>query len=53
VQAAISSIEFHTVQGAGHESVIEAPEAVNPLLIIFLKKITIWYFPFGFKEELP
>ncbi len=38
VQAAIPSIEFHAVQGAGHDSIFEAPDAVNPLLIEFLKR---------------
>ncbi len=38
VQTAIPSIEFHAVKGAGHGSIIEAPKAVNPLLIEFLKR---------------
>ena len=38
VQTAIPSIKFHAVKGAGHESIIEAPEAVNPLLIEFLRR---------------
>jgi pimeloyl-ACP methyl ester carboxylesterase len=38
VQAAIPSLEFHAVEGAGHDAIFEAPEAVNPLLIAFLKR---------------
>jgi pimeloyl-ACP methyl ester carboxylesterase len=38
VQTAIPSIEFHPVEGAGHVSNFEASEAVNPLLIEFLKR---------------
>jgi pimeloyl-ACP methyl ester carboxylesterase len=40
VQAAIPSIEFHAVEGAGHDMIFEMPEAVNPLLIEFLKRWT-------------
>jgi pimeloyl-ACP methyl ester carboxylesterase len=38
VQAAIPSLEFQAVEGAGHDCIYEAPEAVNPLLIEFLKR---------------
>jgi pimeloyl-ACP methyl ester carboxylesterase len=38
LQAAIPSLEFHAVQGAGHDMIFEAPEAVNLLLIEFLKR---------------
>ena len=38
MQAAIPSIEFHAVEGAGHDCIFEAPDAVNPLLIEFLKR---------------
>ncbi len=38
LQAVIPSLEFHAVEGAGHDAVFEAPEAVNPPLIEFLKR---------------
>ena len=38
VQAAIPSIEFHAIEGEDHEMIFESPEAVNPLLIDFLKR---------------
>ncbi len=38
IQAAIPSIEFHAIEGKGHDLVFSWPEAVNPLLIEFLKK---------------
>ena len=38
VQTAIPSIEFHAVEDAGHEIIFEVPEAVNPLLVEFLKR---------------
>jgi pimeloyl-ACP methyl ester carboxylesterase len=37
VQAAIPSIEFHAIKGGDHSMIHELPEAVNPLLIEFLK----------------
>lgn len=38
VQAAIPTIEFHAIKDEGHEMIFESPEAVNPLLIEFLKR---------------
>lgn len=37
VQAAIPTIQFHALRGAGHASNFEAPEAVNPILVAFLQ----------------
>lgn len=38
VQAAIPSSEFHAIEGEDHAMIFESPEAVNPLLIEFLKR---------------
>jgi pimeloyl-ACP methyl ester carboxylesterase len=38
VQAAIPAIEFHAIEGEDHSMIFESPEAVNPLLIEFLKR---------------
>jgi pimeloyl-ACP methyl ester carboxylesterase len=37
-QAAIPSIEFHAIEGGDHSMIHELPDAVNPLLIEFLKR---------------
>jgi len=38
VKEAIPHLEFHAIQGAGHNSNYENPEIVNPLLIRFLRQ---------------
>jgi pimeloyl-ACP methyl ester carboxylesterase len=38
IQAAIPSIEFHAIDGKGHDLVYSWPETVNPQLIEFLKR---------------
>lgn len=37
MKAAIPSIEFHAIEGGDHGMNFESPEAINPLLIEFLK----------------
>jgi pimeloyl-ACP methyl ester carboxylesterase len=38
VKEAIPNLEFHAIQGAGHNLNYENPEMVNPLLVRFLKQ---------------
>ena len=38
VYAAIPQTQFHLIPGAGHESIYERPEVVNPFLITFLNQ---------------
>ncbi len=38
VKEAIPHLEFHAIQGAGHNSNYENPEIVNPLLVRFLRQ---------------
>ncbi len=39
VKEAIPNLEFHAIQGAGHNLNYENPEIVNPLLVAFLKQV--------------